>query len=69
MMKNFEAKQKENGFWMSALYAYYWEGVDNDTGLDKIISSITAADLKKFAKKFFAQKNRIEVSMTSGNID
>ena len=54
---------------MSALYAYYWEGVDNATGLDKIISSITAADLKKFAKKFFAQKNRIEVSMTSGNID
>ena len=69
MMKNFEANQKENGFWMSALYAYYWEGVDNATGLDKIISSITAADLKKFAKKFFAQKNRIEVSMTSGNID
>ena len=69
MLKNFEANQKENSFWMSALYNYYWEGVDNATDLDKTISSISASDLKQFAKKFFAQKNRIEVCMTSGNIN
>lgn len=67
MLKNYESNQKENSFWMSALYSYYWEGLDNATGLDNVINSITAQDLQKFAKKFFAQKNRVEVSMTSGN--
>ncbi len=69
MLKNYESSQKENGFWMNALYNYYWEGTDNATGLDKLINSITAADLQKFAKQFFAQKNRIEVSMTSGSVE
>ena len=67
MLKNYETNQKENSFWMSALYSYYWDGIDTATGLDKVINSITAADLQKFAKQFFAQKNRIEVCMTSGD--
>lgn len=67
MLKTYEQNQKENGYWMNALYAYYWEGLDNATDYVNTVNNITGADLQKFAKKLFSQKNRIEVSMTSGD--
>lgn len=67
MLKNYEANQKENGYWMNVLYSYYWENTDMATKYVDTVNQITSADLQKFAKDFFSQDNRIEVSMTSGD--
>ena len=67
MLKTYEANQKENGYWMSLLYGSLWEGMDGRTGYTDLVNGITNADLQQFAKTLMAQKNRIEVSMTSGD--
>lgn len=69
MLKTYESNQKENGYWMNVLYSFYWEGMDRNTGYADLVNSITGADLQAFAKDFFSQHNRTEVSMTSGSID
>lgn len=69
MLKTYEANQKENGYWIGLLHGYLWEGLDARTGYTDLVNSITSADLQQFAKAFIAQKNRIEVSMTSGDIN
>lgn len=65
MLKQHEANQKENSYWMSRLTNYYWEGLDADTDYVKTVNSITAEDLKAFAKSLFEQNNEIEVSMSA----
>ena len=50
---------------MNILNGYYWDKLDMDTDYEKTVNDITAADLKEFAKTFFGQKNRIEISMSS----
>lgn len=67
MLKNFESNQKENGYWMNLLYSFYWENLDRAAGYKELVNNITGADLQAFAKAFFSQNNRIEVSMTSGD--
>lgn len=67
MLKNYEANQKENGYWMNILYSYFWENTDMATKYADTVNQITSADLQQFAKDFFSQDNRIEVSMTSGD--
>lgn len=67
MLKSNEQNQKENAYWMGALYNYYWADDDRVTGYANFISTITGADLQKFAKTIFSQDNDIEVSMTSGD--
>ena len=78
MLKTYEANQKENGYWLGLLHGYLWEGLDSRTGYTDLVNGITgadlqqfakAADLQQFAKAFVSQKNRIEVSMTSGDIN
>lgn len=67
MLKSHEQNQKENSYWMGALYNYYWADDDRVTGYTNFVSSITGTDLQKFAKEIFSQNNDIEVSMTSGD--
>ena len=67
MLKNYEANQKENGYWMNILYSYFWENTHMATKYAETVNQITSADLQQFAKDFFSQDNRIEVSMTSGD--
>ena len=67
MLKNFESNQKENGYWMNLLYSFYWENLDRAAGYKELVNNITGVDLQAFAKAFFSQNNRIEVSMTSGD--
>ena len=69
MLKTYEANQKENGYWLGLLHGYLWEGLDSHTGYTDLVNGITGADLQQFAKAFVSQKNRIEVSMTSGDIN
>lgn len=65
MIKQFAETVKENGYWMGALKEYFWNDVDVNTNYTKLIESITAKDVKKFAKKLLKQGNLIEVSMTT----
>ena len=65
MLKNYEANQKENGYWMNILNTYYWENLDMNTGYEATVNAISGDDLKAFAKTFFGQKNEVEVSMSS----
>ena len=65
MLKTYQQNQKENGYWMGVLNEFYWNDLDSNTDYEKTVNSITADDLKNFAKTFFGQKNRIEVSMSS----
>ncbi len=67
MLKTYEANQKENGYWMGLIYDYLWEGIDTGTGYTDLVNGITGADLQQFAKALKEQKNRVEVSMTSGD--
>ena len=63
MLKAYDQNQKENGYWMGALYDYYWEKVNVDADYRQLVNGITGNDLKAFAKAFFGQKNMIEVSI------
>ena len=65
MLKTYQQNQKENSYWMGILNSKLWEGVDMNSGYENTVNSITVNDLKKFAKKFFGQKNMIEVSMNA----
>lgn len=66
MLKKHRENVKENGYWMGALDSFYRENADFNTDYEQLLESISADDLKAFAKKFFGEKNRIEVSMTTG---
>ena len=65
MLKTYQQNQKENGYWLNILNEYYWDNLDMNTGYENMVNSITADDLKEFAKNFFGQENRIEISMSS----
>lgn len=65
LIKQFAETVKENGYWMGALNEYYWRGVDVNENYTKLVESITAKDIKKFAKKLLKQGNMIEISMTT----
>lgn len=65
MLKTYQQNQKENGYWVNRIIEYYWENLDMNTGYEDTVKSITANDLKAFAKAFFGQNNQIEVSMSS----
>ena len=64
MLKSFEENQKKNGAWMNWLYSYYFEGIDNYTGYEELINSITCEHVRLLAKYILDQGNFIEVSMT-----
>ncbi len=67
LTKRYNAGQKENAYWMSALYTYYWENVNFVDNYIETLNSITQTDLQRFMKNFLSQGNEIEVSMTSGD--
>ena len=65
MLKTYQQNQKENGYWTGIIQEYYWDNLDMNTDYEKTVKSITADDLKAFAKSFFGQNNQIEVSMSA----
>ncbi len=69
MLKQHEQNLKENGYWMNALYDYYWEDADKVTGYANFVNTINGKDLQKFAQDLFSQNNKIEVGMTSGDVN
>lgn len=67
MLKKHQENLKENGYWMGVLDSFYREGEDFNTGYAKLVEQISGKDLQDFARKFFGAKNRVEVSMTTGD--
>lgn len=65
MVKTFHQNQKENGYWMNVLNQYFWMNFDMNKDYEKTVNEVSINDLKQFAKKFFGQKNMIEISMSS----
>lgn len=63
MLKTYDQNQKENSYWMNALYSFYWNKVNTNDDYKALVNGVTANDLKAFAKAFFGQKNLIEVSI------
>ena len=63
MLKKYAENQKENNYWSTLMYNYALTGFDGNKDYEKTLSSITTNDLKKFAKKFIKQGNKIEISM------
>ena len=64
MLKKHNENLKENSYWMNLINEYYWNKTDMNDNYETLINSITAKDIKEFAKSFIGQKNVVEVSMT-----
>jgi zinc protease len=56
---------KENSYWMSILTGNWLYGIDFSKDYEKILKSITAKDIQKFAADLYKQNNVITVTMTS----
>lgn len=56
-----------NGFWLNSLYnmSLMKEGFKDDALYKKTLESVTAEDIRDFAKEFFAQPTSVEVIMKS----
>lgn len=65
MLKKYADNQKENSYWMSNLVDYFFFGIDMTKNYTDIVSSVTVADVKKFATNLLKQGNLIEVTMTA----
>ncbi|TDI83477.1 MAG: insulinase family protein [Caldithrix sp.] len=58
-----ETDLQENGFWLRALRSVYYHESDpkNILTYDKLVESLTLADIKKAARKYFNTENYVEV--------
>lgn len=65
MLKKHTEDLKENKYWLNIIDEYWYTGVNRESDYEKIVNSITAADIRKFADDLFKQKNEVEVSMIS----
>lgn len=65
MLKKHTENLKENKYWLGAIDEYLFTGVNRESDYEKIVNSITAQDIRKFADNLFKQKNEVEVSMIS----
>ena len=66
MLKQHAENLKENSYWSGVISSYVKNGIDTLNGLESLINSISAEDIRSFANSLFIkQKNEIEVSMIS----
>ena len=61
--KSREQSKQHNNYWSSALYNYYFHGVDNNdpANFENILNKITTADIQKVAKQFFGTADVVDV--------
>ncbi len=64
MLKKQAEDLRDNGYWLSILDEYYFNGTDRMSNFTNIINSITPASMQAFAKEVLAQGNNAEVVMT-----
>ena len=63
MKSQFDQNQKENFYWVSAIYSYYLDGIDTHGTWQKAFSQTDAKAVQNLAKEILKQKNKIEVVM------
>jgi len=61
MKSQFEQSQKDNTYWNSILYNYYYSGKDSHNTWQKAFSKTDAKAIQELAKYILKQKNMIEV--------
>jgi len=63
MRKTRESAKNHNNYWMSTLYNYYYNGIDNNDpkNFDQILNKITTSDIQKVAKTFFGTADVADV--------
>jgi zinc protease len=63
LLKNREESKLHNSYWSSALYAYYYTGVDvNDPkNFEEILKKLTIEDVKNVAGLFFSKADLAEI--------
>jgi zinc protease len=64
-LKSHQEALTKNSYWANAISSYVINGMDVNTDYEKIVSSVTPAMVRDFAKKIFSQNNIIEISMSS----
>lgn len=65
MLRSYAENVKNNDYWMNILISSVRYNIDNYTGYEDFVKSVTCADIQKMAKTVFDSGNRIEVGMTS----
>lgn len=63
MLKQYNENLKENSYWMNILSTKHFYGEDNYSSYLDTLNSITASDIKQFAKDFLSQNNEVIVMM------
>ena len=59
-IKNYQAQQKENSYWLSVITEKYLYGNDGVTGIEDAIKSVTHDDVKAIAKEIISNASRIQ---------
>lgn len=63
-LKNHQEQLIDNNYWASLISSLIVTGIDSHTDFDKVVSSVTPAMVRDFAKKIFSQNNIVEISMS-----
>ncbi len=64
MLKTYQERLNENGYWASVIYNQIVNGMDINTDYEKLVRAVTPIQVRDFAKRIFSQHNIIEVSMS-----
>ena len=63
MLKSHKENIRENRYWQNIVSTYLKDGMDDESGYEAIVESISADDIKLTLAKLIDQHNRIEVVM------
>lgn len=63
LLKNREESKLHNRYWSSAIYSWYYTGIDNNNpaNYEDILNELKPSDIKKLAKKFFGKANTVQI--------
>ena len=59
--KDYAENLKKNGYWLSHMVDFFFDGRDFQTDYEKTLNGITPADVQKIAQELLKQDNHIEV--------
>ncbi len=61
--KNRESAFDKNGFWLSAMRAYYWRGIDITlpSYYEDFVDKISPSDIQNFAKRIIEESDKTEI--------
>ena len=60
MLKRYEEQQILNGYWHNCLLSYYKYNIDNYSGFEELVKSITKEDIRALAAKILQEGNFIQ---------